>query len=175
MGSGIGGHHSGGFTTETWLTPPHVLAALGTFDLDPCAAPSPRPWATALRHIELPQDGLAEPWIGRVWMNPPYGRETARWLARLADHGQGTALVFARTETAMFFSEVWGKADAILFLQGRLTFCRPDGKPGDANCGGPSALIAYGARDASILESCTLPGQFLRIPRAVGASVGLLL
>ena len=118
MGSGIGGHHSGGFTTETWLTPPHVLAALGTFDLDPCAAPSPRPWATALRHIELPQDGLAEPWIGRVWMNPPYGRETARWLARLADHGQGTALVFARTETAMFFSEVWGKADAILFLLG---------------------------------------------------------
>jgi len=53
-----------GFTNETWLTPPAILHALGDFDLDPCAAPSPRPWPTAARHIELPEDGLTANWGG---------------------------------------------------------------------------------------------------------------
>lgn len=111
----------------------------------------------------MPANGLNMPWAGRVWMNPPYGMETGRWLARLADHNHGTALVFARTETEMFFAEVWAKADALLFLHGRLTFCRPDGRPGTANCGGPSVLVAYGHADAAMLSSCSLAGQYIRL------------
>src|SRR5579859_729831 len=70
-------------STHTWLTPPEIIQALGLFDLDPCAAPSPRPWPTASRHIELPEDGLAAKWHGRVWCNPPFGAHTAAWLARM--------------------------------------------------------------------------------------------
>lgn len=50
--------------TNTWLTPEYIIKALGPFDLDPCAAPSPRPWPTAKFHIELPEDGLAASWSG---------------------------------------------------------------------------------------------------------------
>jgi len=81
MSTGIGSHtlpNNGAF--DTWLTPPAILAELGTFDLDPCAAPSPRPWATATRHIESPDDGLVLPWEGRVWLNPPYGRNIGATL-----------------------------------------------------------------------------------------------
>jgi hypothetical protein len=53
--------------TVIWLTPKFILDALGPFDLDPCAAPSPRPWPTALNHIELPEDGLKASWSGLVW------------------------------------------------------------------------------------------------------------
>ena len=63
--------------SHVWLTPPAIIEPLGPFDLDPCAAPSPRPWPTAARHIELPEDGLTAEWHGRVWCNPPFGTQTA--------------------------------------------------------------------------------------------------
>lgn len=87
---------------EDWLTPPEILRALGTFDLDPCS-PTDRPWDTAKIHYTKIDDGLAKPWHGRVWLNPPYGNKTKSWLSRLALHGNGIALVFARTETKSFF------------------------------------------------------------------------
>ena len=85
----LSGHQSPRMGTATWLTPPEILDSLGAFDLDPCAAPSPRPWATAARHIELPECGLAADWSGRIWLNPPFGREDAAWLRKLAAHGDG--------------------------------------------------------------------------------------
>jgi len=45
--TGLSSHQSARSQSDTWLTPPHVLAALGPFDLDPCASPSPQPWPTA--------------------------------------------------------------------------------------------------------------------------------
>lgn len=146
--------------SDTWLTPPHILKALGEFDLDPCAAPEPRPWPTAARHISLPDDGLQANWSGRVWCNPPYSRESAQWLTKLGRHGHGTALVFARTETAMFTETVWAAATALLFLTGRLYFHRQDGSRAAANSGAPSVLAAYGEEDAWMLRNCGLPGVF---------------
>lgn len=58
---GIGSHQKHGNANNTWLTPPFILEALGEFDLDPCSAPSPRPWDTAKHHYTLPQDGLKLP------------------------------------------------------------------------------------------------------------------
>jgi len=161
MAKAMGAHQSARAITTTWLTPPHISAALGPFDLDPCAAPSPRPWPTATRHIELPEDGLAAEWSGRVWLNPPYSFEAWRWLAKLAEHRHGTALVFARTETAGFVSEVWGKASAILFLHGRLHFHKPDGARASANSGAPSCLVAYGETDSYRLQTSGLAGTFV--------------
>jgi hypothetical protein len=157
----MGSHHSARAQTTTWLTPPELIDALGPFDLDPCAAPSPRPWPTAHRHIELPEDGLTAAWSGRVWLNPPYSFEAWRWLSKLADHGQGTALVFARTETAGFVREIWNRAAAVLFIDGRLYFHRPDGSRAEANSGAPSCLVAYGSHDAARLASSGIPGAFV--------------
>lgn len=152
---------SGGGGTDVWLTPPELLARLGRFDLDPCAAPEPRPWTTADRHLTATDDGLRQPWAGRVWVNPPYS-DARRWIARLADHGTGTALLFARTDTAAFQQQVFARASAALFISGRLSFCRPDGSRGRAGrAGAPSVLIAYGQRDAQILAGLTNLGAFL--------------
>ena len=133
----------------------------GPFDLDPCAAPEPRPWPTAAHHIALPDDGLTADWRARVFLNPPYGPETGQWLERLAEHGNGIALIFARTETAMFRDFVWRRAAGILFLFGRLYFYRPDGRRGDHNGGAPSVLVAYGRDNADCLRCCGLTGQFV--------------
>ncbi len=97
-------------------------------------------------------DGLTAPWHGRVWLNPPYGDSVGKWCKRLALHGRGTLLIFARTETSWWHEHIWPRATAILFLRGRLYFCRPDGFSSEHNAGGPSALVAYGDHDAEILE-----------------------
>lgn len=138
--------------SHVWLTPPEIIEALGPFDLDPCAAPDPRPWPTAARHITLPDDGLAVEWTGRVWCNPPFGTQTGAWLDRMADHGNGIALAFARTDTAMFHRSVFGKADGVMFLAGRPHFHRQDGTRAKGNSGGPICLIAYGADNARRLH-----------------------
>lgn len=156
--SGMSGHESQRAETTTWLTPRHVLDALGHFDLDPCAAPN---WPTADRHIILPEDGLAAEWSGRVWLNPPYGRETWTWLDKLAEHGDGIALIFARTETGGFVEQVWSKADAVYFLHGRLSFHRADGIQAKANAGAPSCLVAYGSSAQHTLRTCSLAGTFV--------------
>lgn len=152
-------------TTDEWLTPPSLLDRLGPFDLDPCS-PIDRPWDTAARHLTVLEDGLAQDWSGRVWLNPPYGDQLASWLSRLARHGDGIALVFARTETDAFQLWVWPRADAVLFLAGRINFCRPDGEAADNNAGAPSVLIAYGERNVSALEAAYdsgLAGALIRL------------
>jgi hypothetical protein len=82
---GIGSHQSANMQKDEWLTPPHILKALGEFDLDPCS-PVVRPWPTAKRHFTIEDDGLIQKWEGRVWCNPPYGLESTKWLLKLAEH-----------------------------------------------------------------------------------------
>lgn len=155
---GIGSHHSAAAKTDEWLTPPAIIRALGQFDLDPCS-PVNRPWPTARRHLTIDDDGLESPWYGRVWLNPPYS-EVDLWMRRLAAHGNGIALVFARAETRWWFESVWPTAAAILFLRGRLTFHFGDGSGSKAghNSGGPSVLIAYGETNVQALADSQLDG-----------------
>ena len=149
---------------EEWLTPPHILAALGRFDLDPCAPPEERrPWPMADKHYTAHDNGLTQPWHGRVWCNPPYGRKAQKFLARMAEHNNGIALTFVRTDTRMFQEEVFGKASAILFLRGRLQFCDHKGKPSGNSAGAPSCLIAYGNDSAECLRTCGLSGAFVSL------------
>lgn len=161
-------HTRGERTTDSWITPRWLLDRLGEFDLDPCAC-DPQPWATAKRMLTVHDNGLLHSWEGFVWCNPPYGRAASVWLNRLALHGSGIALVFARTETRMFFQDVWPLASSLLFLKGRLTFCYPDGTEprGGANSGGPSVLIGYGDEAVDRLRACSDLGAFvdLRLQR----------
>jgi hypothetical protein len=83
-------------TTDSWITPRWLIDRLGPFDLDLCAC-TPQPWPCAARQYTEADNGLLMPWDGLVWLNPPYGRATGAWLNRLALHGEGIALVFART------------------------------------------------------------------------------
>lgn len=158
---GMGGHQSSAMLKDEWLTPPEILRALGPFDLDPCA-PIVRPWDMAAKHYTIEDNGLNQPWEGRVFCNPPYGRDTGRWLARCADHGNAIALIFARTETEDWFAHIWAKAHAILFLRGRLHFHHANGIRAAANAGAPSALIAYGEINALSLATCGIRGRFIQ-------------
>lgn len=141
-----------------WLTPRHLVDPLGRFDLDPAGAPG-HTLATTTYLPERGEDGLSLPWVGRVWLNPPYGKQAEPFMERLAEHGDGVALIFARTETRSFHRLVWGRANGLLFLAGRVSFLDASGVKAKANAGAPSCLVAYGGRNLDALYESGLPGK----------------
>lgn len=146
--------------TDVWLTPPEILTALGPFDLDPCAAVD-QPWRTAEEQFTIHDDGLSKPWHGFVWCNPPFGPEAGKWMAQLANHGNGIGLVAARTETRWFVAHIWSRADAVLFLDGRPHFHHADGQRARSNSGAPIALVGYGALAVYRLAMSGLSGSLV--------------
>lgn len=107
--------------TDQWLTPDYILAPLGEFDLDPCAYPAYRTRCAKLGYALPEENGLLLPWEGRVWCNPPYGRETRKWTQKMALHGNGVMLVKAAPETA-WYRDLWEYASALYFPYHRIAF-----------------------------------------------------
>lgn len=141
---------------DEFYTPPRIVQALGSFDLDPCAGPMKH----AERNLCREDDGLSKPWEGRVWMNPPYS-EIESWIERFIQHGNGIAFVNARPDT-QWFQALAAKADAVLWLRGRVHCLRPEGvKQTTATVG--SVLVAYGERNAAALLASGLPGVVMTV------------
>ncbi len=144
-----------------WLTPPDLVKKLGEFDLDPCCPVNP-PFVHAKSNFTVKDNGLKKEWFGRVFCNPPYDRNLYLWLDKLKKHGNGIAVLFARTETKLFFENVWNDANGILFVKGRIKFYHVDGTQGGTP-GAPSVIVAYGKNNAKALENSGIEGKYLNL------------
>lgn len=151
-----------GQRNDRWLTPASVVSVLGEFDLDPCGAPG-HVLAKQTYLLENGNDGLRDPWHGRVWMNPPYGRTMRQWVERLVEHGTGTALIPVATGTKLWQEVVFPEATAIHFYRHRIKFLRRDGKDDDMVSPQASAIVAFGESDAAELIGAPLPGVVLHL------------
>lgn len=156
-------------TTQDWYTPAYLFDAISLeFDLDPCQPEQKVPWVPAKRHYWKELDGLRQPWEGSVWLNPPYGPDTPKWLAKMATHGNGMALVFARTDT-IWFHEAKETASAMLFLKGRIKFVDGLGKTGGGGAGCGSLLIAWGTECRDALWKMKQQGLFCDLNSGVAS------
>jgi DNA N-6-adenine-methyltransferase (Dam) len=165
----LGSHQQTVGRSQVHITPKRIIDRLGPFDMDPCAA-SPRPWDCARVNITEKENGLIQSWHGRVWLNPPFDQYVVRqWIARLAEHGQGTALLHARTE-AGWFEPVWESASGILFMADRIHFHRPDGSRQPANSGAPPVLVAFGEQDLVRLRDSGIAGRLVTQWQTIEAS-----
>jgi phage N-6-adenine-methyltransferase len=149
--------HAGNSSVDhAWRTPPALLenlyAALGApFDLDPCSPTADRRTAPvrARVYFTAQDNGLALPWRGKVFVNPPYGRTLRQWVRKAQTEVTErradlvAALVPARTETLWWHNHIAGAADAFM-LRGRLSF--GNGTPAPF----PSALALWGASAAQV-------------------------
>src|SRR5262249_9744068 len=127
-----------------------VNAAFG-FTLDVCATAENAKCPTFYTRA---QDGLSQPWTGRVWCNPPYGKGIERWIERahrVAVKGEAevvVCLVFARTDTRWWHE--WAAHAEVRFIKGRLNF------GGQYYAPFPSVLLVFrngAARDETGEES----------------------
>lgn len=163
MSKGMSGHQKTIGDSQVWLTPPEIIHSLGEFDLDPCS-PINRPWDTAKKHYTEIDNGLIQPWDGRVWLNPPYDRRVIEgFLKKMALHGNGTSLIFARTDTQPFQKWVFPYAESILFIEGRLSFHHVTGERAKMNGGAPSVLISYSEYDSLMIEQSGIKGKHVLI------------
>lgn len=127
--------------SDEWATPQATFDALDAefgFTLDVCATKNN---AKCARFFTREDDGLEQKWEGVCWMNPPYGREIGKWVAkaaRTASEGHGTVvcLVPARTDTRWWHD--YCMVATVRFIRGRLKF-------GDSKNSAPfpSAIVIF--------------------------------
>lgn len=111
---------------DEWYTPRWLFDALGIrFSIDVCA-PLDRTFSSvpAEQHFTIEDDGLAQPWEGTVWCNPPYSKPEP-WARRMIHHGDGLLLTHVPMN-AGWCIDVWEACDAIRLFQA-MEFVRPDG------------------------------------------------
>jgi len=135
-------------STDDWPTPQWLVdqlaAEFGPFDLDPAASAAN---TKASAYYTRDDDGLAQEWKGRVWLNSPYGRELVPWLAKArAEVAAGRAeivvcLVPVRTGTKWWLAAT-ASAALVRYWPRRIEFGSTDGVPGAP--GFDSAIIVYG-------------------------------
>src|SRR5262249_3932329 len=150
---------------EVWFTPSEYFGAIGLdFDLDPCS-PGPGHWVPAKRIYTKADDGLRQPWHGRVFMTPPFGggRGGVRWLKKFFQHRNGIALVAARTSADWFHAIVVPNAELLLFPAGKTKFIRPDGSIGKAP-GTGIVLVGAGSVACEALLRCGLGACYAPVP-----------
>ncbi len=154
---------------DEWLTPEAIIRALGWFDLDPaCPMPGTAPnlqWVTAERCYTPADNGLLQRWIGRVLLNPPYSNGLiSPFMARMAEHDNGIAIVNAKTDAVWFAKHIWERAAAVLFVYRRIRFIPAAGPIKGHDARKASAIIAYGTRNVDALADSGIPGALVPLP-----------
>lgn len=121
--------------SNEWYTPAEYIEAarrvMGAIDLDPASNPFANRIVKASYYHTEATDGFAQTWYGRVWLNPPYGRDNdnesnqGKWSARLTlDYCEGrieqaVLLVNAVTDR-QWFAPLWDFP--ICFVSKRIEF-----------------------------------------------------
>lgn len=154
--------NKGMFTSkrDEWETPPGFFERIDKefgFTLDVCAT---KLNAKCHHFFSVKEDGLAQPWIGRCWMNPPYGRAISRWMQKAYESRMAAELVVclipARTDTRWWHDYVMLSSE-IRLVRGRLRFLE-NGMPAEHCAPFPSAVVVFrdchaGTPDLSSMES----------------------
>jgi hypothetical protein len=165
-------HNSG---NNEWYTPPEYIVAacrvMGGIDLDPASSPIANRIVGASQYFTAEDDGLAQPWAGRVWMNPPYAAElVGKFTEKMAKHfldgdvSEAIVLVNNATETN-WFQTLLVCASAVCFVKQRVKFLDPEGNPRGAPLQG-QALLYLGRNPDTFAEQFTSFGVVLYGTRA---------
>jgi site-specific DNA-methyltransferase (adenine-specific) len=122
-----------------WETPQEFFDALNTefhFTLDAAASAEN---AKCEKFYTYRENGLAQSWAGRVWINPPYGSDISRWIQKAATEPSEVTvmLIPARTDTKAWHNFIFNNAE-IRFVKGRLKFGNAE-----ANAPFPSAVVIF--------------------------------
>lgn len=144
--------------SNEWYTPAQYVDAarmlMGEITLDPASSEIANQTVKARHIFTIEDDGLGSFWYGKVWLNPPYGREDgesnqAIWTERLIrEYTEGRVteavlLVNAVTDR-QWFTPLWDYP--ICFTNHRIRFYKPSLDAGSPTMG--SALVYFGVNSA---------------------------
>ena len=141
---------------DEWYTPANVVEvcreALGGIDLDPASNAHANRVVKATRYFTAEDDGLEQPWSGRVFLNPPYSKIAGKreFIAKLAESYTSGAVTAATVVLSYDFSASWfeplrGRYAAICLCRGRVQFYKE--APGDGHDPALGTSIVYLGQD----------------------------
>lgn len=109
---------------DDWETPDSLYDELNKefkFDLDVAASDTNH---KCWRYFTKDNSAFNIKWSGRVWCNPPYGREIIKWVEACNNYkGLSVMLIPARTDTLYFHKYIYHNPRCeIRFIKGRLKF-----------------------------------------------------
>lgn len=150
---------------DEWYTPEVVIdvvrATMGGIDLDPASNPVANAVVKASEIFTQADDGLAQEWRGRVFLNPPYsGKATkAHWIDKLAQDYQAGHIEQACLVCPIDFSPRWGDAirefaTAICPSVGNYKFWK--GNDENAKPQGVGSMLVYFGDDCDAFETACL-------------------
>jgi DNA N-6-adenine-methyltransferase (Dam) len=131
-------NHRAGSTHEyQWFTPRQYIEAarhvMGGIDLDPATHPTAQRTVQARQIYTESDDGLARPWHGTVWLNPPFVQPLiAQFVDKLIEEYRAGRTVEAIMLTNNYSDTNWFHkaavaADLLCLSKGRVKFVDIDG------------------------------------------------
>lgn len=145
-----------------WYTPwEYVEAArvlMGGIDLDPASCAFANEAVMAARYYDIETNGFDKPWTGRVWLNPPYGRNGGDsnqdiWSQRLIEQytagitTEAVLLVNASVDTK-WFHRLFNYP--VCLVLGRPKFYKE--VPVDTGSTHGSAFVYFGSQNERFVE-----------------------
>jgi hypothetical protein len=112
-----------------------VIACMGAIDLDPCSNSAEIPNVPAAKHYTIKNNGLVQPWEGRVFLNPPFGPGVEVWFSKLYQEraaGRTTEAIVlwkSATETAAW-KTLTALSCRVCFPSARIRFTGPGDSSG---------------------------------------------
>ena len=141
-----------------WYTPEDIVDraadVMDGIEIDPASCADANIIVQAETFYTIETNGLAQEWIGSVWLNPPYDL-VSPWADKLSEEieagrvTEACVLVNASTETK-WFSKFAARASSVCFIAGRLSFWNPKRESKNAPHG--NALFYFGSNAAKFYE-----------------------
>ena len=153
-----------------WYTPTRYVEAarevLDAFDLDPASSEEANRRIGAAAIWTEEDDGLRQPWYGRIWLNPPYGRLAEGFTRRLVTEYAAQSveaavlLVNAHCTDTKWFQPLWDQP--LCFTDHRIDFEAPEGREKKTTSTHGSVFAYFGPRENQFAQTFATFGPIVR-------------
>lgn len=148
-----------------WWTPQRYVdmarSVMGDIDLDPASCAEANETICARQFFDRHTNGLTKEWRGRVWLNPPYGKDARAFVYRLLteyENGrvtQAIALLNSNSVESIWFVPL--RAFLLCFPRGRIHFMSPNATLTNATHG--SVFVYMGRRKTAFTKKFSMIGD----------------
>lgn len=140
---------SDGWYTPTWMVDAARLV-LGSIDTDPATCAAAQAIVQAKTWYTATENGLVQPWHGRVWCNPPYS-DPLPWVARMTAlyqaHTIDAGMMLLNCSCSPSWAQLlWRHATAVCLLGKRINFWHPTKTNANGSYDRDSAVFYFGSK-----------------------------